>query len=195
MNQISSPRSTPARDQVLSSALELFTGQGFFNTSIPDIVRVSGVSTGSIYHHFGDKEGIAKALYDTLIDRVDSALTEIEHRHNSAHDRCHAIVKLMFSIARDEPEIMKYMLHARHREFMPSVAPVCSSRPFQHMRDMVAQGINNGEMIALDNTVVAAAVFGGALRMIQLHLDGILERPLEEYMDDVWQCAWRSVAK
>ena len=194
MNQTSSLRPVTARDQVLASALDLFTGRGFFNTSIPDIVRASGISTGSIYHHFGDKEGIAKALYDSLIDRMESALADIERRHGTARDRCREIIVLLFTIAENEPEIMKFMLHARHKEFMPSVAPVCSSRPFQHMRDMVAEGMAKGEILEMDNTVAASAVFGGALRMIQLRLDGILERPLMEYLEDVWQCAWRSVA-
>ena len=61
MSQLTSKaKSVNTRDQVMASALRLFTGQGYFNTSIPDIVKDSGISTGSIYHHFGDKEGIAK---------------------------------------------------------------------------------------------------------------------------------------
>ena len=57
-------------EQVLGTAIRLFTDQGYFNTSIPDIVRESGVSTGSIYHHFGDKEGVAIALFNNLVERM-----------------------------------------------------------------------------------------------------------------------------
>ncbi|HSH30271.1 MAG TPA: TetR family transcriptional regulator [Thiohalobacter sp.] len=52
------------------AALNLFTEQGYFNTSIRDIVRAASVSTGSLYHHFRGKEGIARSLYDTLLEEV-----------------------------------------------------------------------------------------------------------------------------
>ena len=185
---------TNTRDQVMASALRLFTGNGYFNTSIPDIVRDSGVSTGSIYHHFGDKEGIAKTLFDTLVDWMEEALQQIEKKNSSAQDRCRDIIQLLFQITEEEPDMMKFMLHARHKEFLPEEAPICSSRPFQHMREMVAEGIKQGEIQTMDETVAAAAVFGGALRMIQLRLDGILEKPLLEYQDEIWTSAWRSVA-
>lgn len=182
------------RDLVMASALRLFTGNGYFNTSIPDIVRDSGVSTGSIYHHFGDKEGIAKTLFDTLVNWMEEALQQIEKKNSSAQDRCRDTIQLLFQIAEEEPDMMKFMLHARHKEFLPEEGPICSSRPFQHMREMVAEGINKGEIMAMDDTVAAAAVFGGALRMIQLRLDGILEKALQEYQDEIWTSAWRSVA-
>ena len=67
------PARTPATEQVLGAALNLFTEQGYFNTSIPDIVKASSVSTGSIYHYFQDKEGIARSLYASLVDRMVSA--------------------------------------------------------------------------------------------------------------------------
>lgn len=186
---------TPARDQVLATALHLFTEKGYFNTSVQDIVRDSGVSTGSIYHHFEDKEGIAKALYDGLVVRMGTAMDDIRKQYKTPHDRCRAVIEQLFQMTEAEPEIMAFMLYAKHREFMPDEAPICSSKPFEQMRSMVKQGIDSGVLMPMDARVAATAVFGGALRMINLRLDGILEKPLPAYLDEVWQCAWRSVAK
>lgn len=182
------------REQVLDTAIYLFTQQGYFNTSIPDIVRESGVSTGSIYHHFGDKEGIAKALFDMLIVRMENVFSDIERQHDTAQARCRAVIELLFQIAEEEPEVMTYMLFIKHRELMPGMAPICSSKPFRQMREMIAKGIKAGEVRPMDDMVAAASVFGGALRMISLRLDGVLERPLDEYLDEIWSCAWRSVS-
>ncbi len=190
----SSRHGTSARERVLDAAIRLFTRQGYFNTSIPDIVQASGVSTGSIYHHFGDKEGIAKALFDSLVERMESAFNAIDREHHTAADRCRAVIDLLFRITEDEPEVMAYMLFVKHKEFMPAMAPVCSSRPFRHMRQMVEQGMDAGEVRRMDPMVAAAAVFGGPLRLINLRLDGILERPLPTYLDEIWDCAWRAVA-
>lgn len=187
-------RTTPATEQVLGAALNLFTEQGYFNTSIPDIVKASSVSTGSIYHYFQDKEGIARSLYDTLVERMESHFSEIEAAHASAHDRCRAAIALLFELTEQEPAVMRFMLFSRHKEFIPDQKPVCSSRPFVQMREMVVAGMQSGEIREMTPIVAASAVFGGALRLIQLRLDGILDAPLPDYLDEIWQCAWRSVA-
>ncbi|WP_245795261.1 TetR/AcrR family transcriptional regulator [Thioalkalivibrio denitrificans] len=178
----------------MQAALRLFTRQGYFNTSIPDIVRESAVSTGSIYHRFSDKEGIARSLYDSLVERMQAAFTDIEARHRSAHDRCRAVIELLFRLTEEEPEVMRFMLFSRHGEFIPDLAPVCSSRPFVQMREMVSAGMKTGEVRTMAPIVAAASVFGGTLRLIQLRLDGVLDKPLTEYLDEIWACAWRSVA-
>ncbi len=49
------------RDQILAAALGAFAEKGFAAATIEDVRERSGASTGSIYHHFGDKEGLAAA--------------------------------------------------------------------------------------------------------------------------------------
>ena len=194
MNQSKPKKTINARDQVMASALRLFTEKGYFSTSIPDIVGDSGVSTGSIYHHFRDKEGIARALYDTLVSWMSDALQQVELKSNSAEDRCRDIIQLLFQVTEEEPDMMKFILQVRHREIFPEEVSIYATRPFQHMRQMVAEGMAKGEILTMDETVASTAVFGGALRMIQLRLDGILGKPLMNYQNEVWASAWRSVA-
>jgi AcrR family transcriptional regulator len=182
------------REQVLRTALHLFTEYGYFNTSVHDIAREAKVSIGSIYHHFKDKEGIAKALYEQLVTRMGAAFDAIEGAHKTAHDRCRAVVKLLFKMTEEEPAVMAYMLHAQHQEFMPNEMPVCSSRPFTQMRAMVRAGMETGEVRRMDPLVAATCLFGGPIRMISLRLDGILEKPLQKYIDEVWSASWRSVS-
>ena len=94
---------TPTRRKVLDAALELFSERGYFNTAVPDIVSRSGVSTGSIYHHFGDKQGVARALYQQLLEGMDTALADCCQVHESAHDQARAVVELLFAQAEREP--------------------------------------------------------------------------------------------
>lgn len=183
-----------ARDKVLSAALGLFTRKGYFSTSVRDITAESGVSTGSLYHYFKDKEGVAAALYQGLIDRMRGELEQITRRHESAHDQCRAVVQLLFTITAEEPDVMAFMLYVKHREFLPNALPVCSSEPFDMMRGMVQRGMERGEIEAGDLLVASTCLFGGAIRMATSALDGLLERPLDDYLDQVWRCSWRAVA-
>ena len=183
-----------AQDKVLATALRLFTSKGYFNTSMRDITRESAVSTGSIYHYFKDKEGVAAALYQSLIDRMHTELQQIMQTYETAHDQTQAVVSLLFAITEQEPDMMAFMLYVKHREFLPKERPVCSSEPFEMMRAMVQRGMERGEIEQRDVLVASTCLFGGAIRMITSHLDGVLEKPLNDYLNDVWFCSWKAVA-
>ncbi len=182
------------REKVIATALWLFTRKGYFNTSMRDITRESAVSTGSIYHYFKDKEGVATALFEALLERMQTELDTIMQLHESAHDQCRAVISLLFDITQSEPDVMAFMLYVKHREFLPNERPVCSSKPFETMRAMVARGMARGEIEQRDVQAASACLFGGAIRMITSELDGILEKPLHDYYEEVWSCSWRAVA-
>ena len=76
------PRLTDAtkaarRAQIIEAAISCFLEKGYTNTSMSDIIKTSGLSSGSIYSHFSGKEDIlitainerlnnVKELYETL---------------------------------------------------------------------------------------------------------------------------------
>lgn len=184
---------TERKERVLTTALKLFSERGYFNTSVHDIQREAGVSIGSIYHHFGNKEAIAKALFDHIESSMRDEITAITDRYSSCHDRCRAVISYLFEETEKGSDAMQYMLYAKHREFMPDEKPVCSSRPFTLMKEMVELGMKKEEILQMDISVAAVSIFGGAIRLIFLRLDGVLENPLPYYLDECWACAWRSV--
>ena len=55
------------------------------------------------------------------------------------------------------------------------------------------EGIKNNEVREMDSWVAATAMFGGALRMMNLQLDGALDKPLDDYLDQVVDCAWLGI--
>jgi AcrR family transcriptional regulator len=55
-------RSERSRAAILDAALQLFSHRGYGATSIRDIAGAAQVSTGSVYHHFKDKEAIFQSL-------------------------------------------------------------------------------------------------------------------------------------
>lgn len=181
-------------ERIIGAALQLFTQRGYFNTSVPDMARAAQVSVGSIYHHFKDKEDVARALYLGLVESLQEALADIARQHATAHDRCRAIMAMLFELTESNRDAMDFMLYAKHREFLPDERPVCSSRPFETMRDFVQAGMENGEIRRMDVMVATSCLFGGAIRLITARLDGVLAEPLPDRLDVVWECAWRGVA-
>lgn len=70
------PRLTEAtkaarRAQIIEAAIACFIEHGYTNTSMSDIIKASGLSSGSIYSHFTGKE-------DILISAINERLTSIK---------------------------------------------------------------------------------------------------------------------
>lgn len=68
------PRLTEAtkaarRAQIIEAAIACFLERGYTNTSMSDIIKASGLSSGSIYSHFTGKEDI---LITAINERLDS---------------------------------------------------------------------------------------------------------------------------
>jgi AcrR family transcriptional regulator len=79
----STTRATAAdtRDAVLTAAEQLFDTRGFAAVSISDLTAASGVSNGSIYHHFASKDGVLAALVVCALTRYHRDLTDAVEAH------------------------------------------------------------------------------------------------------------------
>lgn len=60
---MSQKRAEETRERVLDAATELALEHGFASVSIKNVQQRSGVSNGSIFHHFGSKDGIIRELF------------------------------------------------------------------------------------------------------------------------------------
>jgi AcrR family transcriptional regulator len=182
------------RKLILDTALQLFAERGYFATSIHVIRRSADLSTGSIYHHFGSKESIARAIYDDLLSRMTTVVEEAAATTTTTRGKCRAIIAAFFALSESAPLTVHFVLHARHREFLPDALPICSTRPFEMMKEIIVDGIAVGEVRPLDPIVASAVVFGGAIRLLHLALDGVLARPIATYLEETVEAGWRGIA-
>lgn len=69
------PRLTDAtkaarRAQIIEAAVSCFLEKGYTNTSMSDIIKASGLSSGSIYSHFTGKEDILVSAINERLENV-----------------------------------------------------------------------------------------------------------------------------
>ncbi len=71
------------RAQILRAAVKLFSEKGYYTTTIQEIAKEAGVSTGLIYQYFGDKDDILflslKLVIETYENEIPPRLEGIEH--------------------------------------------------------------------------------------------------------------------
>lgn len=71
------------RGQIVRAAIKLFSADGYYTTTIQQIAKQAGVSTGLIYQYFRDKDDILylslKMVLDTYENEIPSQLEGVEH--------------------------------------------------------------------------------------------------------------------
>lgn len=173
--------------KALTAALKLFVEQGYFNTTVPQIVEAAGISTGSLYHHFGDKRTLAKTLLDRLVSGIEHQLREQTASATKPLDAIEAVIRWMLRQADEQPHLIRFLLYARHQEFLPDEPPVCSRQPFERMRALVAEAQQAGQLPQVDPVALSAQVFGPTFRIVQAAVDGVLPQPAQYYADELIQ--------
>ena len=63
-------RSNNRSDALLDASAELFSTQGFRETTMRDIAKAAGMLPGSIYYHHGSKDDLLLAVYEAGVDRI-----------------------------------------------------------------------------------------------------------------------------
>lgn len=71
------------RAQIIAAAVDLFARQGYYNTTILDVARKAGVSSGLIYQYVSDKEDV---LLLALMSVLDLYRHEIPRALEGLHD-------------------------------------------------------------------------------------------------------------
>lgn len=185
----------PVDCRILTAALDLFVEKGYHRVSIHEIQRRASVSIGSIYNHFGGKEGVARALHQHILNELEALIDRVEAEGDSPRLQCERLIAQLFEHTETHRNIIAFAFHAKHAEFIPDESLVCDEAPFVKMRQMVSRGVACGEFVEQDPLLLAATLFGGMIRLIQLRLDGVIQRPLNDYARDFPALLWRGILR
>jgi AcrR family transcriptional regulator len=67
------------RDALIRAGRELFGQKGFRQTSVEDLARAAGVTTGALYHHFPTKTALFEAVFEHAHTEVMAASVAAAH--------------------------------------------------------------------------------------------------------------------
>lgn len=62
---------------LLAAARPLFAERGYANVSADEIVRAAGVTRGALHHHYGDKRGLFRAVFEQVEIGIMQELTDL----------------------------------------------------------------------------------------------------------------------
>lgn len=187
------PSPEPIDCKILTAALDLFVDKGYHNVSIHEVQKQAEVSIGSIYKHFGGKEGIAQALYKHILNEVDEMIDLVIKDIHTPVEQLEEIIKRLFEHTETHKKIISFIFHSKHADFLADQPLICDAAPFVKLRNITDQAIKSGDIKDINTSVATSIIFGGAIRMIQLRLDGLIEKPLTDYIDVLMSSLWGGI--
>src|SRR5687767_11131980 len=65
------------RDRLLSAARALFGHGSYAEVSVGQVLQIAGVQAPTLYHHFGDKEGLYVSWATDAFNRIGAQLAKL----------------------------------------------------------------------------------------------------------------------
>ncbi|MBP9838163.1 MAG: TetR/AcrR family transcriptional regulator [Proteobacteria bacterium] len=162
--------------RVLQASLELFVNQGYFNTNVPDISRLSKCSVGSIYHHFINKEEIANLLFHEGIQKFRKAIADSVDADKSFEENIRRIIIGFLDFAENNFLLSQYLWLARHNEFLSSKVRHPTVVGFdelgRRLTKLLKNSIRSNEIPRLSAEIYWNLIFGIPLTYIKDWLEG-----------------------
>ncbi|MEE1767886.1 TetR/AcrR family transcriptional regulator [Streptomyces sp. JV185] len=95
--------------RVLDCALDIYVAKGEAGLTLGAITSASGVSAGSIYHHFGSLQGVALALAQSWLGRLLDELGKALEQADDARSGVHAAVRAYLRFVQLHPDAARLM--------------------------------------------------------------------------------------
>ncbi len=97
------------KQDLLLAALSVFSRKGYHATRLADISAEAGVTRGAIYHHFGNKAGLYRALIEMASSAGSGVVQAAIAQGGRFIDILERILVMSFELLEDNPQIRDIM--------------------------------------------------------------------------------------
>ena len=177
------------KENILKIALKLFSTNGFYSTTIPDIAKAVGMSVGNFYNYFKSKDILAKELIMYISEYIGKNIREINEKEISTQEKIEQIVKMYFEMAEVHPEMIEYFLrvYLSNREVFKDGCEgmICVSPFVTELMIFFEEGVKKGDLRDQDFFSAFGLFMGYLGGMVFLKGEAVLPKKIEEYIDDI----------
>ncbi|MBZ9638184.1 TetR/AcrR family transcriptional regulator [Streptomyces sp. PSKA30] len=150
-------------DLLLDAALRVYAESGEQGLTVSAVTKASGVSLGSLYHHFGSIDGLVNALLMRWLERLLGEMVTAVKRSRSARTGVRAIVKTYLGFIQEHPEA-GMLLHSSRADRL-GMTQARQLRDAQEARlsplsDWIGLYVEKGEIAPLPPALIESLVLG-----------------------------------
>lgn len=176
------------REAILCAGLEVFSTIGYDNATITDVVKASGLSVGTFYNYYGDKDSVFAELVDGLVRESQVALAEAREQATSMEsfvsDAFHAYSEIIFR----NPDMQKLIVKNTHafRQFVFGGDQI--ENLFTDMENDMNRAIDGGLLPKFPVRLMVSAMIGAGAEVFAFEGDVSGASPAEkaQFLTDIF---------
>jgi len=186
---------------ILMNALDRFVEKGIEQTSIQMICEATETSVGSLYHHFGNKEAIAAAVYiegmkdfwQLVNNYLDKATIQ-----NEAEPVVKSLVYANIDWISKNKNWARYIFSNRSvvkTKEQKQVLFDISQDTYQRIEDLFLKFINKKQLKNLPLEIFSPIISGPVHDYARHYFSGRYKKSLQLYKEEFAQATWCAVKK
>ncbi|MFJ7628879.1 TetR/AcrR family transcriptional regulator [Streptomyces sp. NPDC097595] len=182
--------------QVLDTALELYAAQGEAGLTLNAITSASGVSAGSIYHHFGSLQGVVLALAQSWLGRLLGEVVGALQQVTDARGGVRALTETYLRFIQEHPDAARLMHSVTaDREAITNARQLRGAQEARiaPLAAWLHGHQESGELVALPIPVLESLILGPVTSIARRWL-AVGDIDIEEAIRTVPYHIWRSVS-
>ncbi|MFD4689326.1 TetR/AcrR family transcriptional regulator [Streptomyces sp. NPDC058463] len=190
-------RGEETADRLLDAALQVYAESGEQGVTVSALTKASGVSLGSLYHHFGSVDGLMNALLLRWLGRLLAELATAVERSRAARTGIGALVRTYLTFIQEHPDAAR-LLHSSYADRL-GMAQARQLRDAQEARlspmtEWVRLHVETGEIAPLSVPLVEALVMGPVVATARRWLSGVDDVDLDQAARILPERIWRSLS-
>jgi TetR/AcrR family transcriptional regulator len=132
-----------SNDRILKKALALFSEKGYDATSVREICAAAGITKPTLYHFYGSKEGVYRAIVHGALERFRADLVLALTIEGSLRERLVRVARAYVASTLEQPDVARFIIALIHNP--PQSAPATDFLAFyQGVLDALARAIDEG---------------------------------------------------
>ncbi len=180
------------KELISRTALRLFVEKGIDGTTIRDIADAAGLAEGTLYRHFSGKDALAWDLFSQNYTAFALELQRLQAGQPTLRAKIDAMVRQFCTFFDRDPILFSYLLLAQYGQLQKVTSEM--PNPVEVLREVLAAGMERGEIPVIDPDVAAAMVLGIVLQIAVFKIYQRLTQSLTSLADIMVEACWRVLA-
>ncbi len=154
------------RMAILDAARALVRRHGAAKVNVSDVSRALGISHSSLYRHFTSKADLIDALGSEAMVEDETLVNALVARSNEAAlPRLRDLAQTLHrrKCERFHNDVEVHLLYERVARERPDLVHAFARRITEALADLIAQGVQGGELLAGIDPLIVAGVFRDSL--------------------------------
>ena len=188
-----------SKNLILDSALNVFVKKGYAETRMEDIVELSGLSKGAIYHHYKSKRDLFLSLIEHWENYSFPNIFNKDLDKNTASDVLRQIVKDIVDSFKNNKKVflaeLEFWSLANHDDDVRDKTKQLYIKLLKLFKSIISHGIKNNEFKNIDLEIGSLSIMTSIQGIIWFSIFEESKLSAEQYLNEVMEFIIKGLKK